>query len=141
MTSNIGSEAFGKKLARIGFSGTDTEKTYNEEQFAQIKESVLENVKDTLAPELINRLSELVVFKPLTKPVLQHIFKIKLNDFITAWKTKPKVSLPKFTKKKIAQVVDEIYDPAYGARPLERYLIDKVEPDLIDQIMKKQLVE
>jgi ATP-dependent Clp protease ATP-binding subunit ClpA len=36
--------------------------------------------------------------------------------------------LPKFTKKKIEKVIDEVYDPAYGARPLDRYLVDKIEP-------------
>jgi ATP-dependent Clp protease ATP-binding subunit ClpA len=53
-----------------------------------VKTKVIEKVKDTIAPELINRLSALVVFKPLSKLVLNDIFSQKLKDFYAAWKTK-----------------------------------------------------
>jgi ATP-dependent Clp protease ATP-binding subunit ClpA len=36
-------------------------------------------------------------------------------------------------------VIDEVYDPAYGARPLDRYLVDKIEPWLIDQVMSNEM--
>ena len=139
MTSNIGSESFGKKLATIGFAGGEDGKTYNEKQFETVKEQVLEKVKDYMKPEFINRMSELIVFRPLSKQNLADIFKTKLDDFYNAWKKKDMVNLPKFGKRKIEQVIDDIYDPAYGARPLERYLYDTLEPQLIDQIMEKEM--
>jgi ATP-dependent Clp protease ATP-binding subunit ClpA len=79
------------------------------------------------------------VFKPLSKLVLNDIFSQKLKDFYAAWKTKAWIKLPKFTKRKIEKVIDEIYDPAYGARPLDRYLLDKVEPWLIDQVIHYEM--
>jgi ATP-dependent Clp protease ATP-binding subunit ClpA len=45
--------------------------------------------------------------------------------------------LPKFSTKKLKEVVDKIYDPAYGARVIERYIVDTVEPELIDQVLKQ----
>jgi ATP-dependent Clp protease ATP-binding subunit ClpA len=49
---------------------------------------VIDKVKDEMAPELLNRLSEMIVFKPLSKDILSNIFKSKLKDFYAAWKTK-----------------------------------------------------
>ncbi|MBP6256734.1 hypothetical protein KA405_03260 [Patescibacteria group bacterium] len=43
--------------------------------------------------------------------------------------------MPKYSSKKIATVIDDIYDPAYGARVIERYITDTVEPELIDQLL------
>ena len=40
-----------------------------------------------------------------------------------------------FSKKKIASIIDEIYDPQYGARPIERYINDNVEPEIINQLI------
>ena len=139
MTSNIGSESFGKKLASIWFAGSDDETSYDDAQFEKIKERVTEKVKDHLAPELMNRLSAMVVFRPLSKSILGDIFKSKLDIFLASWKGKNTIKLPRFGKKKIEQVIDEIYDPAYGARPLERYLTDEVEPQLIKQVMENEL--
>jgi ATP-dependent Clp protease ATP-binding subunit ClpA len=39
----------------------------------------------------------------------------------------------------VEKVIDEIYDPAYGARPLDRYLLDKIEPGLIDQVIQNEI--
>lgn len=135
MTSNIGSEEFGKKQTMIGFSGGDT-KAIAVTDFARAKDRVLSEVKNLLAPELINRLTAMIVFQPLNKDILISIFKNKYDEFTTLWKEKPGIKLPSFNKEKIAKIVDEIYDPAYGARPLERYIYEKIEPGLIDQVMK-----
>lgn len=138
LTSNMWSDKFGKKLASIGFVGGDTQ-TYDNKQFELVKERVIEVVKERLAPELVNRLNAMLVFKPLTKVELVEIFKTKLDLFYDQWKLRPGIRLPKFDKKRIAQVIDKIYDPQYGARPVERYLHDELEPELIEQVMSEEL--
>ncbi len=138
LTSNMGSDKFGKKLASIWFVGGDTQ-TYDNKQFDLVKERVIEVVKERLAPELINRLNAMLVFKPLTKVELAEIFKTKLDLFYDQWKLRPGIRLPKFDKKSITQVIDKIYDPQYGARPVERYLHDELEPQLIEQVMSEEL--
>jgi ATP-dependent Clp protease ATP-binding subunit ClpA len=100
---------------------------------------VLEEVKEFLAPELINRLSAQIVFKPLTKELMSAILKKELDIFLGHWKVKIGLKLPKFTPKKLSEVVEKIYDAQYGARPIYRYIHDEVEPALIEQIIDQEM--
>lgn len=136
MTSNIGSEEFGRKQSRIGFANQD-EKT-SEKDFALVKERVLEEMKNFLSPELINRIDYKIVFQHLEKSTLAKILTSKLDTFLSTWKTHSDIALPKFTQKKIGEIVDKIYDPQYGARPVERYIQDEVEPELINKVLAKK---
>ncbi len=139
LTSNIGSEEFGKKQVSIWFSDADGA-WYHQSQFDQIKDRVLTRVKDFLQPELINRLTAQIVFKPLSKEQLWIILHNNIKEFYTHWRGKYKwLTLPRFTKKKIAQVIDKIYDPAYWARPIQRYIENELEPELINQVIQKEI--
>ncbi len=135
LTSNIGSEEFGKKLAKIGFGPKD-EKKWDFPEFKLVQERVLEEAKEMLAPELINRLNAMIVFHPLSKDVLADIFQRKLDEFYAQRKKKNGIKLPKYTKQKVDEVIEKVYDPQFWARPLERYIYDEIEPTLIDQLMK-----
>jgi ATP-dependent Clp protease ATP-binding subunit ClpC len=135
MTSNLGADEFGKKQARIGFAGEDTVQAISDKHFDEIKERVMTQVKDFLAPEMLNRIDHTVIFKPLSKEVITDIFSKKVKEFLAVWTDKTQVKIPTFSKKKIAEIVEKIYDPIYGARPLDRYIHDEIEPELIEQIM------
>jgi len=136
MTSNLWSEEFSKKISLIGFNdGWINHLALDEKDFGRKKEKVLERVKDFLSPELINRLDKIIVFKPLTKLVLQSILKLQLDGFLKQWKMEKWLSLPRFSKKKIESIVEEIYDPQYGARPLRKYIDREIEPQLIKKLM------
>ena len=63
--------------------------------------------------------------------------KIKIDEFLATWKVNTTVKLPTFTDKKIKEIIDKIYDPQYGARPLERYIQDTIEPEIINEILEK----
>lgn len=93
-------------------------------------------VKDFLSPEMLNRIDHTVIFKPLSKNIITDIFTKKVKEFLAIWSDKTQVKVPTFSKKKIADIVEKIYDPAYGARPLDRYIHDEIEPELIDQMMQ-----
>lgn len=135
LTSNIGSEEFSKKQVSIWFQWWDA-KQYDQWEFEKIKERVLSQVKETLPPELVNRLTKMVVFKPLNKEILAWVFKMKSLEFLKKWKEKyPTLKLPRFSKLKISWIINEIYDPAYWARPIERYFSETVETELIEQVM------
>jgi ATP-dependent Clp protease ATP-binding subunit ClpC len=136
LTSNIGSSEFSKSVARIWFaSSSEWDHKHADMDFKAIKDRVLEQTKDHLKPELLNRLTGTVVFKPLSRDVMADLLQIKLKEFAQSWASKPHVRFPTFTKKKITSIIETIYDPQYGARPLERYIIDEVEPWLIDQLL------
>lgn len=134
LTSNIASDEFAKAIGRIGFDSAD-EKTASDQNFDDQKKRILERLKDQLKPELLNRLDYTIVFKPLDKAELGDIFTKKVNEFLAARKEKDNVKLPKFTKKKVDEIIDKIYNPQFGARPIERYIYDEIEPQLIDQMM------
>jgi ATP-dependent Clp protease ATP-binding subunit ClpC len=85
MTSNIGSEEFSKKQVSIGFA-TEDEKEMNKKDFELVKDRVIDQLKNSLTPELLNRIDYKVVFKPLSKDDLKSIFNMQLATFLDAWK-------------------------------------------------------
>lgn len=98
----------------------------------------MDELKDYMTPELLNRIDYKIIFKPLSKEVLANIFEKNLNEFLCSRKVNSKVKLPEFSKKKIASIIDEIYDPQYGARPIERYINDNIEPEIIKQLINNE---
>ncbi len=142
MTSNIWASEFWLKQVNIWFDHEEEEVDMSQMQdreFQLIKERVLDEVKDFLTPELINRLTDMIVFRPLSKEVMSSIFQKELKSFLSAWKKKSGLNLPRFGKRKIEKVIDEIYDPQLWARPISRYIHDEVEGELIDQMMSNAL--
>ena len=95
-------------------------------------------MKSFLTPELINRIDYKIVFKHLDKDTLAKIMKSKITQFLDAWKHNSEIALPKYSDKQIKDIIDKIYDPQYGARPLDRYIQDEIEPQLIAKIMSKK---
>ena len=135
MTSNIGSEEFIKKQSRIGFS-TGEKGDIDDKEFALVKERVIEEMKNFLTPELLNRIDYKIVFKHLSKETLAKIMKNKITDFLNARKINSDIALPKYSDKQIKDIIEKIYEPQYGARPLDRYIQDEIEPQLIKKIME-----
>ncbi len=136
LTSNIWSEEFAQEIPKIWFTSSFDEEKQEEEKFEEIKERVLEKLREFLSPELLNRIDYIIVFKPLSKKILEKIFKQKLDEFLSYWKNKEWIKLPKFSKKRISQIIDDIYSPEYGARPIERYIHEEIEPQLINQVIE-----
>lgn len=137
MTSNIGSEEFVKKQSRIGFA-TGEKWDLKDKEFEQVKERVIEEMKNFLTPELLNRIDYKIVFKHLNKETLCKIMKNKITEFLNARKNNSEIVLPKYSDKQIKDIIEKIYEPQYGARPLERYIQDEIEPELIKKIMAKK---
>ncbi len=64
--------------------------------------------------------------------------KIFINNIkiVTAFLVTMKVKLPKFSKAEVEKIIDKIYDPQFGARPVERYINDEIEPQIINSLLK-----
>ena len=136
MTSNIGSENFSKNSWVIGFDATKKDKDeLSTQSFEKIQWKIMDELKDYMTPELLNRIDHKIVFKPLSKEVLANIFEKNLNEFLCSRKVNSQVKLPEYSKKQIEKIIDEIYDPQYGARPVERYINDNIEPEIIKQLI------
>lgn len=135
MTSNLGAEEFAKRKASIGFSSDESSDGYSESDWKKVTERISEHVKDFISPELQNRIDYSIIFKPFTKETLQNIFTLRLDEFLSVWSQKTGVSTPHFTDQQISDIIDKIYNPQFGARPIEKYIYDTIEPELIDQVM------
>ena len=135
MTSNIWSDEFSKKQVSIGFS-TENKEKMNDKDFDLIKERVIDQLKNSLSPELLNRIDYKVVFRPLSKAHLKDIFDMQIETFLDAWRWKEWIKLPKFTAKQVKEIIEKIYDPQYWARPVERYIQNDIEWELINSVLE-----
>lgn len=128
MTSNAGSKSIIKEN-QLGFNlSGDGVMAYSE-----IRASALNEIKKFLSPEFINRIDELLVFKPLDKDDIKRILKLELKKFEDRIaKLDLYIELSKEAEDFFA---DKGYDPAYGARPMRRLLQNKIEDVLSVKII------
>ena len=113
MTSNIGSQYL---LDGIDESGNISE---------EAKELVTNELRNHFRPEFLNRLDEQIMFKPLTKDNIGGIIELLIVDVNKRLKDK-KISIA-LTDAARSYIVDNGYDPIYGARPLKRFVQKNVE--------------
>ncbi len=113
MTSNIGSSYL---LEGIGQDGTITSEAEN---------MVMNDLKAHFRPEFLNRLDEVILFKPLTKNNIGNIITLLVNDVNKRLANKELAI--ELTDKAKEYVVEHGFDPAYGARPLKRFVQKTVE--------------
>lgn len=131
MTSNVGSE-FIKQMSRLGFdtSGKMEIQAKKEDYESKIKTAL----KNRFKPEFINRIDEVVVFNPLNKENIAKIVEIQLDEVSETLEKKGINAVIDGSLKKY--IIENGFDPEYGARPIKR-LIQKVILDkLADQIIK-----
>ena len=113
MTSNLGSMHL--------LEGIDE----NGEIRPESEEAVMEELKGNFRPEFLNRLDEIIMFKPLTKDNIGNIIKLLMEDLNKRLADRElKVEL---TKAAEDYITEKGYDPVYGARPLKRFLQKYVE--------------
>jgi ATP-dependent Clp protease ATP-binding subunit ClpC len=96
---------------------------------------VMERVKDFLSPELLNRIDHKVVFNPLTHNELEHIFKKLYTSFSAQWKANPKAIVPMYDSESISSKVKELYNPQFGARPIEQFIFNELEDEVIASLL------
>ena len=131
MTSNIGSKVIEKGGSGLGFdfSGDKEEAQYN-----RIKDLVNQELKNYFRPEFINRLDEIIVFRQLTKPEVRQIANILLQEVSTRLKEQRNITLGVTTAFE-DKVIEEGFDPSYGARPLRRAIMRLLEDSLAEAIL------
>ncbi|HUY69688.1 MAG TPA: AAA family ATPase, partial [Candidatus Tyrphobacter sp.] len=93
---------------------------------------------DVFKPELLNRFSEIVIFKSLTPLDLEAIVKLRLGDLVQRLKESQNVEL-KFDSSAVSALVRLGYDPAFGARPLRGVISEKIEGELATKILKEEI--
>lgn len=136
MTSNIGSKVIEKGGGGLGF---ELESDQTESQYNRIKSLVNEELKNYFRPEFLNRLDEIIVFRQLNKAEVKEISEILLKE-VFARLTEQEIYL-QVTDKFKDRLVEEGFNPAYGARPLRRAIMRLLEDVLAEEILSKRLQE
>ena len=125
MTSNLGSD-----IILDGISGDDISEN--------AKDAVSMLLKRSFRPEFLNRLDEIIYFKPLTKNDIRMIVDLALSDLNRRLADKSvKVVLTENAK---SFVIDSAYDPIYGARPLKRFIQSNIETLVAKEIIRDKVM-
>ena len=135
MTSNIGSKVIEKGGGGLGFefSGDSVE----DSQYNRIKSLVNEELKQYFRPEFLNRLDEIIVFRQLTKNEVKEIAEIMLQEVFARLQDKGiKLSVTDAFKERL---VEEGYNPSYGARPLRRAVMRLLEDSLAEEVLSGRI--
>jgi ATP-dependent Clp protease ATP-binding subunit ClpC len=133
MTSNVGAELI-RKSTSIGFKTQKEEVSYQE-----MKEKLLEEVKRTFKPEFLNRIDDIIVFRPLVREDLQRIVEIELG-FVSERLKEQNMTL-EVTQEAKEFLIEKGFDPIFGARPLKRTIQRFLEDPLAQEIISKRFKE
>nr|AIM41271.1 chloroplast ATP-dependent Clp protease chaperone protein [Nicotiana benthamiana] len=136
MTSNVGSSVIEKGGRRIGF---DLDYDEKDSSYNRIKSLVTEELKQYFRPEFLNRLDEMIVFRQLTKLEVKEIGDIMLKEVFERLKGK-EIEL-QVTERFRDRVVDEGYNPSYGARPLRRAIMRLLEDSMAEKMLAGEIKE
>ena len=136
LTSNIGSKVIEKGGGGLGFEFADDQA---EAKYNRIRSLVNEELKSYFRPEFLNRLDEIIVFRQLNKDEVKEISEILLKEVFQRL-TEKEITL-EVTEKFKERLVDEGYNPAYGARPLRRAIMRLLEDVLAEEILSGRLGE
>ncbi|WP_088240957.1 ATP-dependent Clp protease ATP-binding subunit [Calothrix rhizosoleniae] len=134
LTSNIGSKVIEKGGGGIGFEFADNE---SESQYNRIKSLVNEELKSVFRPEFLNRLDEIIVFRQLNKEEVTQIADIMLKE-VFGRLTEKGISLEVSDRFK-ERLLQEGYNPSYGARPLRRAIMRLLEDSLAEEILSGRI--
>lgn len=126
MTSNIGSHIIQANFENV----TENNK---EEIVDNTRREVMDLLKQTIRPELLNRIDEIIMFQPLLKKEIKNIIKIQLQELREKLLAN-NVDL-QFSEYAIDYLAENGFDPQFGARPLKRL----IQKEIINQLSKKLL--
>ena len=119
MTSNLGSQLIQE--------GAETD------SYAEMKESVMNTVKGYFRPEFLNRIDEVVVFRPLVEDEIRDIAAIQVGRLVT--RVADQQMLLTVTEDAISKIAEGGFDTVYGARPLKRAIQQKLENPLAHKLL------
>ncbi|MCM1068162.1 MAG: AAA family ATPase, partial [Muribaculaceae bacterium] len=129
MTSNMGSALIRDNFAKM----TPETKT---ETVEKTKEAVLDMLKQTIRPEFLNRIDEIIMFTPLNRDEIEEIVGLQIKSIQRMLAHSSGIEL-KVTPKALSFLADEGFDPEFGARPVKRAIhrlvLNQLSKDILAQ--------
>ncbi len=155
LTSNIGSQLLLEGAENpVGFSTGEEIKTKidasgdlylkvggksKKSEYSFVEQKVMDELKEHFRPEFLNRLDEIIMFKPLTEENISKIADLIISDLNKRLSDK-RISI-KLTDKAKKFVIDNGYDPSFGARPLKRFIQASVENIVARAVVENKVKE
>ncbi|HKJ33530.1 MAG TPA: AAA family ATPase, partial [Balneolales bacterium] len=129
MTSNIGSHLIQKKIEELNG------KTMSNQTYDELQNNLMDMLKQTIRPEFLNRIDDVIVFHPLSKEHVRSIVNIQLeNVYKMLARNKVKLQIDDNVKDWLAK---RGYDPVFGARPLKRLIQTEVVNKLAKHLLAR----
>ena len=133
MTSNMGSH-----LIRDNFAAMKDDN--KEETIEKTKQQVLDMLKQTILPEFINRIDEIIMFTPLNRVEIEEIVGLQIKSIQKMLDYNSGIKL-EVTPKALSYLADEGFDPEFGARPVKRVIhrqvLNRLSKDILAQAVDK----
>ncbi|MEK7612037.1 MAG: AAA family ATPase [Patescibacteria group bacterium] len=133
MTSNVGSHYY-KQMSQVGFSTSEKEIRAEEETF---KDKARTSLRQTFKPEFLNRIDEIVVFNALKRKDIEQIVDVQIAEVKKKLSNRGITVLVDAPARKY--IVDNGFDPDFGARPIKRLIQKTIVDKLADRIIRGQL--
>jgi len=128
MTSNLGSDIIQERFKNLSEDPKEREKVIE-----RTKEELFELLKKKIRPEFLNRVDDIIMFKPLTKEEIKQIVRLQLNR-VKKMLEKQNVDI-EITEKAVEYIANEGFDPQFGARPIKRMIQKEVLNELAKAII------
>ncbi len=135
MTSNLGVKYL-QHNTNVGFKKVSSES--EAVPYEDMKKKISEELKKTFRPELLNRIDEIIVFRPLTKEEIGKIMEIMLKDIREKLLSQGILDLV-LTDELKKFLIEKGYNPLYGARPLRRVLERYIEDIIAEKILSGEI--
>jgi ATP-dependent Clp protease ATP-binding subunit ClpC len=132
MTSNVGAQLLQRQTS-MGFAAAAS--SFNDAE--KMREKVLEEAKRIFKPEFLNRISDIIFFRPLDKKDLVKIVELEITNFAKRLAER-KITL-EFTPESKELLIEKGYDEKYGARPLRRAIEHYLEDPLAEALLRGEV--
>ena len=136
LTSNVGASRITEAPRTLGFAEYAGAKTSN---YAEIRDNVLSELKNTFRPEFLNRIDDIIVFKQLTQEEIEEIAEKMLGSLIKRLAENEIEAT--FTKSAVTELAKTGFDPVYGARPLRRAITSGIEDMLAEEMLEGKILK
>ena len=130
MTSNMGSNVIQEKLANI-------DEINSEYVIEETKNEVLGLLRKSLRPEFLNRIDEIIMFRPLTQKQIKDVVRIQMNNVAKTLEAND--ILISTTEEAISELARIGYDPTMGARPVKRVIQKEILNELSREILEEKI--
>ena len=129
MTSNMGSNIIQERMSDV--------MNINDYTIEKTKEDVLELLKQNMRPEFLNRIDEIIMFRPLNKKQIREVVRLQLN--LVAKQLEKNEIMISATDDAVNLLAEIGFDPAMGARPVKRVIQRQILNELSKQILEEKI--